>query len=70
MPNRQRLERSRIPTYTPAVGSGPLCPHCGEEIDGVYQQQLDESFGKAFMWFCMECRKVLGVSHRKGFWMG
>ncbi|MCP5026484.1 MAG: hypothetical protein GY929_09385 [Actinomycetia bacterium] len=70
MRNRSKLEGGRIPTYTPPVGVVPICPHCGEEIDGVYQQQVDESLGKAFMWSCMKCRKVLGVSHRKGFWMG
>jgi len=70
MRNRPKLERGRIPTYTPSVGVVPICPHCGEEIDGVYQQQVAENLGKAYMWFCMECRKVLGVSHRKGFWMG
>jgi hypothetical protein len=26
--------------------------------------------GKRFLYFCGGCRKVLGISHRKGFWMG
>jgi hypothetical protein len=26
--------------------------------------------GKRFVYFCGTCRKVLGISHRKGFWMG
>ena len=68
--NRARLRTDRIATYIPAEEVKPLCPHCGREIDGLYQQQLDESFGKAYLWFCTTCRKALGVSHRKGFWMG
>jgi len=67
---RARLNRDRLPTYVAAEGVLPLCPHCEQEIEGVYQQQLDESSGKAYLWFCMNCRKAFGVSHRKGFWMG
>jgi hypothetical protein len=26
--------------------------------------------GRRYLYFCPHCRKVLGVSHRKGFWMG
>ncbi len=68
--NRARLNRDRLPTYVPAEGIAPLCPHCEQEIEGMCQQQIDASFGKAYLWFCIECRKSLGVSHRKGFWMG
>lgn len=70
MSKRAKLQRDRIPTYAPGVGVNPICPHCEAEIDGVYHQELELSLGKAYMWFCKECRKVLGVSHRKGFWMG
>lgn len=68
--NRPRLSKDRLPTFTPAEGVLPLCPHCGEDIEGLYQQRIDETLGKAFLWFCMNCRRSLGVSHRKGFWMG
>ena len=34
------------------------------------RQPLNSLFGKRYIYFCPECRKVLGVSHRKGFWMG
>ncbi len=67
---RARLNRTDIPTCIPAEGVTPRCPHCEEDLDGVYQQRLDEGLGKAYLWFCMKCRKSLGVSHRKGFWMG
>ncbi len=48
----------------------PVCPHCETTLDGVVRQQLDEGLGKAYLWTCPRCRKVLGISHRKGFWMG
>lgn len=68
--NKPRSSKDRLPTYTPAEGVTPICPHCEAAIEGLYQQRIDEPLGKAFIWFCMNCRRSLGVSHRKGFWMG
>ena len=48
----------------------PVCPHCEAKIDQVYFRDLASSLGKRFVYFCSHCHKVLGVSHRKGFWMG
>lgn len=48
----------------------PLCPHCGKELTKFLCRQLESTFGKRYVYFCPDCRKVLGVSHRKGFWMG
>ncbi len=48
----------------------PVCPHCGKELAKVWCHELESLFGKRYIYFCPECRKVLGVSHRKGFWMG
>ena len=48
----------------------PVCPHCNEIINGVWCQIMKSTFGKRYIYFCPKCRKVLGVSHRKGFWMG
>ena len=48
----------------------PLCPHCSTELRTVFFQQLGGFLGKRHIYFCGSCRKVLGVSHRKGFWMG
>jgi hypothetical protein len=28
------------------------------------------AFGKRYIYSCPSCNNVLGVSHRKGFWMG
>jgi len=48
----------------------PVCPHCKIEIVKVLYQQVSSVFGKRYLYFCPHCRIVLGVSHRKGFWMG
>ncbi|MCL7990047.1 MAG: hypothetical protein M8840_02820 [marine benthic group bacterium] len=48
----------------------PICPHCSTELRSVLYQQLEGKMGKRFLYFCGSCRKVLGISHRKGFWMG
>jgi hypothetical protein len=48
----------------------PLCPYCKAEIKFVWFRQLESFLGKRYIYFCTSCRAVLGVSHRKGFWMG
>ena len=48
----------------------PLCPHCNESLNQVWCRELSTVFGRRYIYFCPHCRKVLGVSHRKGFWMG
>ena len=48
----------------------PICPHCSEELDTISMQELRGFLGRRYVYFCPRCRKVLGVSHRKGFWMG
>lgn len=48
----------------------PLCPHCGAALKEIWCQRLTAFFGKRYVYSCPHCRKVLGVSHRKGFWMG
>jgi len=48
----------------------PLCPHCSEPIQDLWFRDLRGIFGRRYLYFCSHCRKVLGVSHRKGFWMG
>ena len=50
--------------------SNPICPHCEKEIKIVNSQKLDGLLGVRYIYFCSECHKVLGMSHRKGFWMG
>ncbi len=48
----------------------PLCPHCKKEVKNLWYREIMGFLGKRFVYFCSECRAVLGVSHRKGFWMG
>jgi hypothetical protein len=48
----------------------PVCPFCQDEIETIYMQQMRAFLGKRYIYFCGACRKVLGLSHRKGFWMG
>jgi hypothetical protein len=48
----------------------PLCPHCKTGLNKVWYQQLLGILGKRFIYFCPNCKSILGVSHRKGFWMG
>lgn len=48
----------------------PVCPHCSTEIRTLFYRKLGGLIGKRYIYFCSTCRKVLGISHRKGFWMG
>ena len=48
----------------------PRCPHCHQDLQTVLHRELRGLLGKRFIYFCPHCRAVLGVSHRKGFWMG
>jgi hypothetical protein len=48
----------------------PICPHCETPIEKLHFQLLSQFLGRRYIYFCSACSKVLGVSHRKGFWMG
>jgi hypothetical protein len=48
----------------------PICPHCGAAIHQLWFREVASFFGKRYICFCTACREVLGISHRKGFWMG
>ena len=47
----------------------PLCPHCEQPVRLQFRA-ISGLLGKRYIYFCALCKKVLGVSHRKGFWMG
>jgi uncharacterized protein with PIN domain len=53
-----------------ASNQTPICPHCEKEIHSISSQKIKAGLGVRFVYFCASCRKVLGISHRKGFWMG
>ena len=48
----------------------PICPHCETEIRKIHMTEIESHLGRRYLYYCPECRKVLGISHRKGFWMG
>ena len=48
----------------------PLCPHCEARLRMLWVREVTGWLGRRYVYFCAECKKVLGVSHRKGFWMG
>lgn len=48
----------------------PRCPHCDENLTTLLFQELAGVLGKRYVYFCSACRAVLGISHRKGFFMG
>ena len=54
----------------------PQCPYCDTFLTSVRARQLSPTgisvsrFGKRYIYACPSCNKTLGVSHRKGFWMG
>lgn len=47
-----------------------VCLHCKTDLADIFTQKFYGFFGKRYIYFCPNCKAVLGVSHRKGFWMG
>jgi uncharacterized protein with PIN domain len=50
--------------------SQPICPHCEKDVDAIAARRVESALGVRFLYYCPQCRKILGISHRKGFWMG
>jgi len=48
----------------------PICPHCSTEIKKIYMREIKSYLGRRYLYYCSDCLKVLGLSHRKGFFMG
>jgi glutaredoxin len=48
----------------------PICPHCTSELRTLWMSEIRGIFGRRYIYFCPHCRKVLGVTHRKGLFMG
>jgi hypothetical protein len=48
----------------------PVCPHCNASVNTIGFRKVESLLGKRYIYFCINCKKVLGISHRKGFWMG
>lgn len=45
-------------------------PFCSVEIKKLYTREIRSFLGRRYIYYCSNCLKVLGLSHRKGFWMG
>jgi len=54
----------------PSDIKNPICPHCSKDIKKIYMREIKSYLGKRYLYYCADCLKVLGLSHRKGFWMG
>lgn len=73
-PNRQHDRPDLVVTEVP--GLVPRCPYCEAELETVAARSVNAEggptvrFGKRYIYACPHCSKVLGISHRKGFWMG
>ena len=48
----------------------PVCPHCESEIGRILSREVRSTLDVRYVYFSESCRKVLGISQRKGFWMG
>jgi hypothetical protein len=50
----------------------PVCPHCKKDIDKIFARDLNKDImgSRRVVYFCPNCRATLGVSHRKGFFLG
>ena len=48
----------------------PLCPHCTQTLKNVLYREIRTFWGRRYLYFCSACHKALGVTHRKGFFMG
>lgn len=48
----------------------PVCPHCETKLDTLWFREIRGFLGKRYIYFCPQCRRCLGISHRKGFFMG
>jgi hypothetical protein len=48
----------------------PLCPRCNEPERTIQYRVPSGFLGTRYVYFCGACTKVLGISQRKGFWIG
>lgn len=53
-----------------SLDTTPICPHCSAPLEEVWFRELRGRLGRRYLYFCPRCHKALGVSHRKGFFMG
>lgn len=60
-----------MPTLVDSPDTEPVCPHCSHSLSEILMREIKGGFlGRRYVYFCPQCHKVLGVTHRKGLWMG
>lgn len=71
-----RREDTSSPTIVEDETITALCPHCDQRLSTIKTRQVRTTgsvtagFGKRYVYACPACHKLLGITHRKGFWMG
>lgn len=68
--SQERVWRSIVIAAEKRDDVTPLCPHCKAEIKTIWFREIATTLGRRYIYFCPACHSVLGMSHRKGFWMG
>lgn len=46
------------------------CPRCEGPLHEVVAVRVQATLGRRTAYGCPHCNSLLGISHRKGFWMG
>jgi uncharacterized protein with PIN domain len=64
------VEQSEEMAVRPSEVRNPICPHCSQEIKTIFMREIKSYLGRRYLYYCSNCLKVLGISLRKGFWMG
>jgi len=64
------VEQAEEMAGRPSDIKNPLCPFCESEIQTIYMREIKSYLGRRYLYYCANCLKILGISHRKGFWMG
>lgn len=67
---RTHFKEKRMIEIQESQNESVLCPHCEKTLGTIRAVKAKTRMGVRFVYACGFCRKVLGVSHRKGFWMG
>lgn len=47
----------------------PECPYCGITLDRLYYRRIRQMITGRRVYFCPQCRKVLGVTHDGNPWL-
>jgi uncharacterized protein with PIN domain len=48
----------------------PVCPHCEATLECLLYRRIRQAITSRRVYFCPECRKVVGVTHDGNPWLG